>query len=126
MAWVVRPAETMTSTVTGMMAMMMGSSMLPISAPQLHHAGCGRHEQQREDAGEVDAHLFHVIQLHKAEVQGSQQQHQPVDTGRHRQRQHGVQHLAQKTEGQNARKLKNVFRNGSLLSRSPKNVGCKW
>ena len=32
MAWVVRPAETMTSTVTGMMAMMMGSSMLPISA----------------------------------------------------------------------------------------------
>ena len=118
MAWVVRPAETMTSTVTGMMAMRMGSSMLP--------AGCGRHEQQREDAGEVDAHLFHVIQLHKAEVQGSQQQHQPVDTGRHRQRQHGVQHLAQKTEGQNARKLKNIFRNGSLLSRSPKNVGYKW
>lgn len=37
-----------------------------------------------------------------------------------RQRQHGVQHLAQKTEGQNACELKNVFRNGSLLSRSPK------
>ena len=59
-------------------------------------------------------------------IQGSQQQHQPVDTGRHRQRQHGVQHHAQKTEGQNARKLKNIFRNGSLLSRSPKNVRYKW
>ena len=30
MAWVVRPAETMTSTVTGMMAMRMGNMLLPI------------------------------------------------------------------------------------------------
>lgn len=106
-AWVVRPAETMTSTVTDDGGNEDGQGMPLHLGPQLHHAGCAR--TAAEDAGEVDAHLFHVIQLTQSRSSG-----QPAAAPAHRHWQapaavYRVQHLAQKTEGQNARKLKKMY-----------------
>ena len=102
-AWVVFPAVTMTRTVTGMMAMMMGG---------------GGHKEQREDTGEKHAHLFYILQLDQPEVQGQQQQHKPVHTGRNRQRQHGMTYFPQKAKREDPRKLKQIIRKKSPLSNS--------
>ena len=103
-----------------------GQQHLAHLCPQFHHTGGSGHEQQREDACEIGSNLFHIVQLYQLEVQRCQQQHQTVDAGRDRQWQHYMKDLAQKTKRKNARKLKNIFRNGSLLSRSPKNVEYRW
>ena len=97
-AWVVFPAVTMTRTVTGMMAMMMGSSISPIS--------------------EKHAHLFYILQTDQPEVQGQQQQHKPVHTGRNRQRQYGMTYFPQKAKREDTRKLKQIIRKKSPLSNS--------
>ena len=105
-AWVVFPAVTMTRTVTGMMAMMMGSN-------------CGGgHKEQREDTGEEHAHLFYILQTDQPEVQGQQQQHKPVHTGRNRQRQYGMTYFPQKAKREDTRKLKQIIRKKSPLSNS--------
>ena len=96
------------------MAMRMGSSISPISAHS--STGGSGHEQQREDACEIGSHLFHIVQLYQLEVQRCQQQHQTVDAGRDRQRQHYMKDLAQKTKRKNARELKNIFRSKVPLS----------
>ena len=87
--------------------MTMGSSISPISA---HRGG---HEQQREDAGQEQADLFHIVQLDEAQQQGSQQQDQAVDAGRDGQRQNSVAELAQKTERKDACELKQILRKKS-------------
>lgn len=117
-AWVVFPAVTMTRTVTGMMAMRMGSSISPHLRPQLHHACGGGHKEQREDTSEKHAHLFYILQLDQPEVQGQQQQHKPVHTGRNRQRQYGMTYFPQKAKREDTRKLKQIIRKKSPLSNS--------
>ena len=74
------------------------------------------HEQQRKDTGQVGAGLLDLLQPYDPGGQGCQQQHQAVHTGRYRQRQHRVQHLAQKTERENAPELKNILRYRTPLS----------
>lgn len=64
----------------------------------------------------IGSHLFHIVQLYQLEVQRCQQQHQTVDAGRDRQRQHYMKDLAQKTKRKNARELKNIFRSKVPLS----------
>ena len=90
----VRPALTSTSTVTG----------------TLHDACSGGHEQQREDAGEEQPHLLDLLELHDAEAERRQQQQQTVDAGRDGEGQQGVTDLAQKTEREDARELKQIVR----------------
>ena len=93
-----------------------GQQHLAHLCPQLHDARGGRHKQQREDAGQEQADLFHLVQLDEAQQQGSQQQDQAVDAGRDGQRQNGVAQLAQKTERKNAPELKNILRVRTPLS----------
>ena len=81
--------------------------------PQLHDTGSGGHEQQREDAGQEQADLLHIVQLDEAQQQGSQQQDQAVDAGRDGQRQNSVAELAQKTERKDACELKQILRKKS-------------
>ena len=81
--------------------------------PQLHDTGRGGHEQQREDAGQEQADLLHIVQLDEAQQQGSQQQDQAVDAGRDGQRQNSVAELAQKTERKDACELKQILRKKS-------------
>ena len=115
-AWVVFPAVTMTRTVTGMMAMMMGSSISPISAQSSITPTA--HKEQREDTGEEHAHLFYILQLDQPEVQGQQQQHKPIHTGRNRQRQHSMTRFPQKAKRKDTCKLKQIIRKKSPLSNS--------
>ena len=106
----------MTRTVTGMMAMMMGSSISPISAQSsITPAAAGT---KREDTGEEHAHLFYILQTDQPEVQGQQQQHKPVHTGRNRQRQYGMTYFPQKAKREDTRKLKQIIRKKSPLSNS--------
>ena len=86
--------------------------------PQLHHACGGGHKEQREDTGEKHAHLFYILQLDQPEVQGQQQQHKPVHTGRNRQRQYGMTYFPQKAKREDTRKLKQIIRKKSPLSNS--------
>ena len=93
-----------------------GQQQLSHLCPQLHDARSGGHEQQRKNTGQVGAGLLDLLQLYDPGGQGYQQQHQTVHTGRHRQRQHRVQHLAQKTKRENAPELKNILRVRTPLS----------
>ena len=68
------------------------------------------HEQQREDAGEEQAHFLDLLELYCAEAERGQEQQQAVDAGRDGEREHCVADLAQKAERQNARKLKQIVR----------------
>ena len=91
----VRPALTSTSTVTGTMAMRMGSSIAPISAQSsMTPAAAGTNSSG----------------LHDAEAERCQQQQQAVDAGRDGEGQQGVTDLAQKTEREDARELKQIVR----------------
>ena len=87
-----------------------GQQHLAHLRPQLHDARGGRHKQQREDAGEEQAHFLDLLELHDAEAERGQEQQQAVDAGRDGEREHCVADLAQKTERQNARKLKQIVR----------------
>ena len=87
-----------------------GQQHLAHLSPQLHDARGGRHKQQREDAGEEQAHFLDLLELHDAEAERGQEQQQAVDAGRDGEREHCVADLAQKTERQNARKLKQIVR----------------
>lgn len=78
--------------------------------PEFHHARRSRNEEQREDAGQKDADFLDVLELDDAEPEREQQQDQTIDAGRDRQRKDSVQDLAQKTEREDARKLKQIFR----------------
>ena len=85
-----------------------GQQHLAHLSPQLHDACGGRHKQQREDAGEEQAHFLDLLELHDAEAERGQEQQQAVDAGRDGEREHCVADLAQKTERQNARKVKHI------------------
>ena len=87
-----------------------GQQHLPHLRPKLHHACGGGHKEQREDTGEKHAHLFYILQLDQPEVQGQQQQHKPVHTGRNRQRQHSMTYFPQKAKREDTRKLKQIIR----------------
>ena len=78
--------------------------------PKLHDARSGGHEQQREDAGEEQPHLLDLLALHDAEAERRQQKQQAVDAGRDGEGQQGVTDLAQKTEREDARELKQMVR----------------
>ena len=87
-----------------------GQQHLAHLSPQLHDARGGRHKQQREDAGEEQAHFLDLLELHDAEAERGQEQQQAVDAGRDGEREHCVADLAQKAERQNTRKLKQIVR----------------
>ena len=87
-----------------------GQQHLAHLRPQLHDARGGRHKQQREDAGEEQPHLLDLLELHDAEAERRQQQQQAVDAGRDGEGQQGVTDLAQKTEREDARELKQIVR----------------
>ena len=115
-ACVVRPAAAITSTVTGRMAIRMGSSSCPISAHSSMMPAAAGTNSSGKTTGQVGAGFLDLLQLYNTGGQSCQQQHQAVHTGRHRQRQHRVQHLAQKTERKNAPELKNILRVRTPLS----------
>ena len=86
----VRPALTSTSTVTGTMAMRMGSSIAPVSAQSsMTPAAAGTNS-----SGKMQA----------------------VDAGRDGEGQQGVTDLAQKTEREDARELKQIVRREASFS----------
>lgn len=87
-----------------------GQQHLAHLRPQLHDTRGGRHKQQREDAGEEQAHFLDLLELHDAEAERRQQQQQAVDAGRDGEGQQGVTDLAQKTEREDARELKQIVR----------------
>ena len=97
----------MTRTVTGMMAMRMGSNISPISAQSsITPAAAGT-----KSSGKIPVR-------NTPEVQGQQQQHKPVHTGRNRQRQYGMTYFPQKAKREDTRKLKQIIRKKSPLSNS--------
>ena len=78
--------------------------------PELHDTGRGGNEEQLEDAREEQAHFLDLLELHDAEAERCQQQQQAVDAGRDGEGQQGVTDLAQKTEREDARELKQIVR----------------
>ena len=84
--------------------MTMGSSISPISAhSSMTPAAAGTN-------GEEQANFLDLLELHDAEAERGQEQQQAVDAGRDGEREHCVADLAQKTERQNTRKLKQIVR----------------
>jgi len=84
--------------------------LIGVIGPDLPGVGIGNAEQQREDAGEEQAHFLDLLELHDAEAERGQEQQQAVDAGRDGEREHCVADLAQKAERQNTRKLKQIVR----------------
>ena len=106
----VRPALTSTSTVTGTMAMRMGSSIAPISAQSsMTPAAAGTNSSGKMPVRNRP-YLLDLLELHDAEAERRQQQQQAVDAGRDGEGQQGVTDLAQKTEREDARELKQIVR----------------
>ena len=92
------------------MAMTMGSSISPISA----HSSMTPAAAGTNSSGKMPVrnrpHFLDLLELHDAEAERGQEQQQAVDAGRDGEREHCVADLAQKTERQNARKLKQIVR----------------
>ena len=93
----------------GTMASTAGSSKFKKLAAQLHDTGRRRDEQQREDAGQKEPGLPHLVELQHPEFERRHHQQQAVDAGRNRQRQHHSKHLARQAERRNAGKLEDIL-----------------
>ena len=108
------PVTAMTSAVIGTIASTAGSKIHQLAA-QLHDTRRRGHEQQREDAGQKQPGLPHLIELEHAEFERRGQQQQAVHAGRDRQRQHRRQHLARQAERRDAGKLENILHTITLF-----------